>query len=71
MVNSANVRGAATGSADTRWVPGTSEAVGWITSSYSEDTGCEAERAGATCPRPTAGAACAATADVELGEAMR
>lgn len=70
MVNSANVRGTATGSAATRWVPGASEAIGWITSSYSEDADCVAEQAGATCPRPADGAACAATADVELGEAM-
>lgn len=70
MVNSANMRGAATGSAATRWVPGTSEAAGWITSSYSEDAGCEAGQAGATCPRSADGAACAATADVELEEAM-
>ena len=43
MVNSANVRGAATGSAATRWVPGASEATGWITSSYSEDVDCVAD----------------------------
>ena len=71
MVNSANVRGAATGSAATRWVPGASEATGWITSSYSEDADCGAQRPGATCPRPADGAACAATADVEHEEAMR
>ena len=43
MVNSAKVRGAATGSAATRGVPGVSEAAGWITSSYSEDVDCVAD----------------------------